>query len=199
MALPPTYPPYQQPLLEGRTGRVTKPWQLFFLSLVGATDLAAAHQRGTRAAQPAASAVVPGTLYCVTDEGNALERSDGTSWQPYAPSGGVSLSAFDFSDQITAPPTSSQLRFNAAAPYTAATKLWVRFQTSDGMDAYWRLRLVSPGATVFVQDKNDHTLYVRCRTTGVSVDQTTYMELPIVWVTGSGTLLNNQAILLGMT
>ena len=28
------YPPYQHPLLE-RSGRVTKPWQLFFLSLVG--------------------------------------------------------------------------------------------------------------------------------------------------------------------
>ena len=33
------YPPYQQPLLDRRTGLVTKPWQLFFLALVnGATD-----------------------------------------------------------------------------------------------------------------------------------------------------------------
>jgi hypothetical protein len=35
----PTYPPYQQPLVD-RTGRVTKPWQLFFLSLSGGETLA---------------------------------------------------------------------------------------------------------------------------------------------------------------
>ena len=44
-------------------------------------------QRGTRAAQPAASAVVPGTLYSVTDEGARLERSDGSAWALYAPTG----------------------------------------------------------------------------------------------------------------
>jgi hypothetical protein len=33
------YPPYQQPLVD-RTGRVTKPWQLFFLSLSGGEALA---------------------------------------------------------------------------------------------------------------------------------------------------------------
>jgi hypothetical protein len=32
---PPPYPPYQQPLLDARTGLVTKPWQHFFLSLIG--------------------------------------------------------------------------------------------------------------------------------------------------------------------
>jgi hypothetical protein len=35
-----TYPPYQQPLVDPRTGRVTKPWQLFFLSLSGGETLA---------------------------------------------------------------------------------------------------------------------------------------------------------------
>jgi hypothetical protein len=34
--MPPTYPPYQQPLLDRQTGLVTKPWQLYFLAL-GAT------------------------------------------------------------------------------------------------------------------------------------------------------------------
>lgn len=44
--------------------------------------------RGTRAAQPAAAAVTPGTLYGLTDEGNAVERSTGTLWQPYSPTVG---------------------------------------------------------------------------------------------------------------
>jgi hypothetical protein len=39
MAAPPSYPPYQLPLLDARTGRVSKAWHLFFLSLVGAGDV----------------------------------------------------------------------------------------------------------------------------------------------------------------
>jgi len=38
MAIPPSYPPYQQPLLDKQTGRVTKPWHLFFLSLASSTS-----------------------------------------------------------------------------------------------------------------------------------------------------------------
>lgn len=45
-------------------------------------------QSGPRALQPAAGAVVPGTLYSVTDEGNRLERSDGAVWALYAPLAG---------------------------------------------------------------------------------------------------------------
>lgn len=51
------------------------------------STLAAAIQRGTRGAQPAASAVSIGTLYCVTDESNLVERSNGTIWQSYSASG----------------------------------------------------------------------------------------------------------------
>jgi hypothetical protein len=45
-------------------------------------------QRGTRAAQPDAADVVPGTLYGVTDEGDVVERSNGTAWEAYRPTGG---------------------------------------------------------------------------------------------------------------
>jgi hypothetical protein len=41
--------------------------------------------RGTRAAQPAPGDVAVGTLYCVTDEANILERSAGTAWEEYSP------------------------------------------------------------------------------------------------------------------
>ena len=33
--MPPAYPPYQQPLIDRATGRVSKPWHLFFLALAG--------------------------------------------------------------------------------------------------------------------------------------------------------------------
>jgi hypothetical protein len=42
----------------------------------------------TRANQPAANTVAVGTLYCVTDEGDILERSNGATWDPYSPAGG---------------------------------------------------------------------------------------------------------------
>lgn len=40
------------------------------------------HQRGTRAAQPAASSVSVGALYHVTNEGRT-ERSNGTAWESW--------------------------------------------------------------------------------------------------------------------
>jgi hypothetical protein len=45
-------------------------------------DLASLIRRGTRLAQPLATAVLIGTLYHVTDE-NLVERSDGTTWQVF--------------------------------------------------------------------------------------------------------------------
>ena len=44
------------------------------------------HRRGTRADQPAATTVLAGTIYYVTDEG-ALERSTGAAWESYSSSG----------------------------------------------------------------------------------------------------------------
>lgn len=47
-------------------------------------------QRGSRASQPAASAVAEGTLYCVTDESYILEQSVASAWVDYSPTGGGS-------------------------------------------------------------------------------------------------------------
>jgi hypothetical protein len=44
---PPTYPPYQLPLVDPHSGRVAKAWHLFFLSLVGAADVAGAIAPGS--------------------------------------------------------------------------------------------------------------------------------------------------------
>jgi hypothetical protein len=45
------------------------------------------HLRGDRASQPAASASNEGYLYCVTDEDDVVERSDGATWESYSPTG----------------------------------------------------------------------------------------------------------------
>lgn len=43
------------------------------------------HLRDTRANQPAAAVGNAGVLYCVTDEGDIVERSNGTTWESYSP------------------------------------------------------------------------------------------------------------------
>ena len=54
-------------------------------------------QRGLRSAQPSASAVATGTLYCSSDDG-LIERSTGSAWEAFAPPlrfAEVSLSSSD--------------------------------------------------------------------------------------------------------
>ena len=52
------------------------------------TVLADVILRDTRANQPAAGTNNNGYLYCVTDEGDIIERSNGSAWQSYSPTGG---------------------------------------------------------------------------------------------------------------
>jgi hypothetical protein len=61
------------------------------------------HLRGDRASQPAASSANSGYIYCVTDEGNIIERSNGSAWQAYSPtsSGGDYLKYEDQKAQNT--------------------------------------------------------------------------------------------------
>jgi len=118
----------------------------------------------------------------------------GASWQAPAVRASPIL-AFDFSSTTTPPPTSSQVRFNAATP-TATTALYVRFVTSDGMDAYWVLRNLAVGALVTIQDKNDHTVYAQFKVTNAAIDQGSHIEIPVAWVQNLGAFVNNQAILL---
>ena len=74
-------------------------------------------QRGTRAAQPAATAVSAGTLYYVTDEGKT-ERSTGAAWQDCSDSGSAAhdiLSA-THSDSLTASVVRGDLLIGNSTP-----------------------------------------------------------------------------------
>ena len=64
---------------------------------------------------------------------------------------------YSYSTATTAPPGTDQIRFDAGAPYTAVTKVWIRTITADGQDVYRGLLIVPTGSTILVQDKNDHT------------------------------------------
>lgn len=75
------YPAYDAPVVHPRSGIATDTWQNFFTRLV--EFVANLTLRGTRADQPAANTVYPGTLYYVTDEG-VMEQSTGSAWVTYS-------------------------------------------------------------------------------------------------------------------
>lgn len=84
--------------------------------------------RGTRASQPAATEVVAGTLYSVTDEASRLERSDGTSWALYSPTGGAGGTP-DL-HHATHEPGGSDALVDAA--WTSVANIFETDQTIDG-------------------------------------------------------------------
>lgn len=87
-------------------------------------------QQGPRAAQPDAADVTPGTLYSVTDEAYRLERSDGTSWALYSPTGGGEGGGTPDPHHATHEPGGSDALVEAA--WTDRSNTFEGDQTVDG-------------------------------------------------------------------
>jgi hypothetical protein len=128
--------------------------------------------------------------------GGGFLRADGTFADP--PRSTATLLAYDWNSTTSPPPTSSQLRLDAPAPYTAVTTLWARLITSDGIDATRLLLAIQPETRLIVQDRNDSALYVDLATTGPAMDQGGYVAIPVAWRANGGALLSNQAVLLAI-
>jgi hypothetical protein len=152
-------------------------------------------RRGTRAAQPAATDVIPGTLYCLIDERFEVERSNGSVWETFVRRRHVAIFPYTFSDVTTEPPTASQIRINAAHPYTSASKIWIRYLGRDNRD-YWRGLVTLKDAGIVVQDESDHTIVAEFVMTAGAIDKATYFEWPIAHVShGATAFSNNQPVL----
>jgi hypothetical protein len=151
--------------------------------------------RGPRAAQPAATAVVPGTLYCLTDERFEVERSNGSVWETFVRRRHVAIFPYTFADATTEPPTGTQVRLNAAHPYTAVSKLWIRYVGRDLRDYYHGLATLKD-AGVVLQDESDHLIVAQFVMTAVAIDKGSYFEWPVAHVAHSATpFANNQTVL----
>jgi len=122
-------------------------------------------------------------------------RGDGT-WGNSPLTSGVF--AYVFNTVTTAPPASQRIRFNAGHPYTAVTKLWADFSSSNSEDLYWGWMRIRVGSLIIVQDKDNHLQFAEFTTTGVPIDLGTYVELPVAWVS-NGTALAVQAVLTRVT
>jgi len=122
-------------------------------------------------------------------------RGDGT-WGMSPLTSGVF--AYTFSTTTTAPPGSQRIRFDAGHPYTAVTKLWADFSSSNSEDLYWGWMRIRVGSLLMVQDKDNHLQYVEFTTTGLPIDHGTYVELPVAWAS-NGTALAVQGVLVRVT
>jgi hypothetical protein len=126
------------------------------------------------------------------DDGQLYVRKAG-AWEPL-PSGFSTKFEYTFDDTTAAPPSNSQLRFNNADP-TLVTTLWLHNNDFDGIDESNLLTLVEDGFIIFVQDKDDPNKRVRFNATGPMTNLGTYCEIPVTYVTGLGTLNNNQRVI----
>jgi hypothetical protein len=150
------------------------------------------HQRGTRAAQPAATAVTVGTLYFVTDE-SLTERSNGTIWESYSGAGlgeapppsppGATASTFLVSGGQVVWESAYTFRVSAAAYYIngvrytsleQTTTLGAAHATLDRLDV---ITLNTLGAVVVLPGTAAST------PSEPSVDPAQYLKLAIVFVT----------------
>ena len=97
------------------------------------------------------------------------------------------------------PPNAGQIRMDFGFPWTATTKLWVRFVSVDDQDVYWGIMILSIGSAILVQDKDVHTSYARFVTTGAPIDKGLYAEIPVAWVANGSSIISGQQVLLQAT
>lgn len=156
------------------------------------------HRKGTRAEQPLAADVLPGTFYFIIEEG-IFEQSDGSQWTLYG-SGRISYVVnYSYSANQASPPGTNQVRFNAAFPYTTVTKLFFDKITADGQDILIGLLRVAPGSLIYVQDKNDNTQFGTFQTLDFPINHTTWIEFDVVHYAHGTAIGGGQLVLVQST
>ena len=112
---------------------------------------------------------------------------------PVGPSGSsVNVVEYNFNNNDSPPPGGSQARLNNTTQ-TAATILWLDDETAGGFVIDNVILRLAIGTKIYLQDKDDETLWQGYALASPVVDQTTYFEFPVTWIDG-GTNLKNQRI-----
>ena len=90
-----------------------------------------------------------------------------------------------------APPASQQFRLDNASP-NLATHAFVSCTSSDGGAMRNFLQMFAAGGHIAFQDFNDDTKYHEFDISAAPVDNTTWFDLPVTWIKGTGVFNNTQ-------
>jgi hypothetical protein len=90
--------------------------------------------------------------------------------------------SFSFNSNTTEPIVGNQVRINNASQ-TAATRLWVSHSTFDGLDVHVGLSRVTAGDTIYIQDFDDGSKWVRYLVGGTH-DDGTYHDFNVTYASG---------------
>jgi len=152
------------------------------------------HQRGTRADQPAATAVVPGTLYSITDEGYRVERSTGTVWERYVaggPLGAVFAYRAKTDSQTASDPGAGNLKWNTAGQIDA-TRIYFDWISGDGIDVHVIFQLMTPPARFLIQDADLAVQHQIWELTALATNHPDWFEVPVTLVSSSGAIFTHN-------
>ena len=128
-------------------------------------------------------------------EGLQGEKGDTGEAGPPGPFGASAVFPYRYSSALTEPPTISQVRFDALAPYVDVLTVWFHISTRDNEDIYWGLMGAQLGTEVLIQNDVDHTHYVQFRTTTDPVDKGTYIEFGVLLMQEGAPLEHNETVL----
>ena len=142
-----------------------------------------------------------GDVAYVTSENDYFWWQDNGTWLHLAEgSGGLfGVGQWIFNNNTITAPTGNQIRFNAGYPYTAVTGLKLTSLTDEGVDTHAILVALPIGTTILVQDKNDSTQSAKFISNGVSIDNTTWVQIPVAHLAHGNSLSNNQAAIVRAT
>lgn len=100
---------------------------------------------------------------------------------------------YSYNDTVAQPPAGGQVRFNNINP-TAATLMWISGVTAPGAATLTVLKQLGNGIGLYVQDKDDSARWAAYNVMGNAVDKGTYVEVPVQFVQGLGTLPAGQRV-----
>lgn len=106
---------------------------------------------------------------------------------------------YTYNSSTAEPPSAGQIRTNNIFPFVSTTKIWMRFVSADDQDLYWGIMITPVGATVIIQDQDDHTRFARFLTSGVPIDKGSYAEIPVTYVSSGVAIVSAQKVFIRTT
>jgi hypothetical protein len=92
-------------------------------------------------------------------------------------------SSFSFSSNTTEPIVGNQVRLNNASQIVA-TRFWVSQTAFDGLDVSVALSRLRSGDSIYMQDYDNASTWVRYDITADPTDDGSYYDVPVVYAAG---------------